>query len=556
LSRNDATVFTNYFAYGPFGGLVDRMNESWTYDKRGRVSTYQALDNANPSILQYGYTLSYNPNSTLRSSTETVGSSSWTWQNTYDTLNRLSTSASSALSQGCIESYDSFGNRTSQAAYGGSGYSCFDAVPFSFNSGNQIMGYCYDASGNLLDEGACPASGVHMFTYDAENRISSAQYGAVTYVYGADGVRATKNTSSESMNYVYDYDGSLTAHLLWANGSVTYAGQQQEIWLNGTHYGYAIDPGGTFNYAYVDWLGSERVVANASGDVVGAYRSLPFGDGWTQFLTGWDNDLTGFTGKERDSESGNDYFGARYYGSSMGRFLTPDPSGLAYANLNNPQSLNLYAYGLNNPLKFIDPSGLDDCDPTEGGYDCSGDGDGNGDGNGNSDGSDGSQGFGYSDGPNAQSGANDNPTIFKAYAYAFNLNLFLFYVPLSSFSGPGWLLYGPLANGPVHSAPGNTGGGAPNKPSYTKQILTQPPPCGGGYGQPCTFTPPSCSALQDTGIVVGVLGTGMRAYAGLAALVPGLGLPVAAGVGSAGSLVSLVGVVAGAAGHFHFGCTP
>ena len=66
-----------------------------------------------------------------------------------------------------------------------------------------------------------------------------------------------------------------------------------------------------------------------------------------------------FTGKERDAESGNDYFGARYYASTMGRFLSPDPSGLYYANPTNPQSLNLYTYGLNNPLVNTDPFGLD-----------------------------------------------------------------------------------------------------------------------------------------------------------------------------------------------------
>ena len=43
------------------------------------------------------------------------------------------------------------------------------------------------------------------------------------------------------------------------------------------------------------------------------------------------------SGKERDAESGNDYFGARYYGSSMGRFMSPDPSGLVYADPKNPQ---------------------------------------------------------------------------------------------------------------------------------------------------------------------------------------------------------------------------
>jgi RHS repeat-associated protein len=65
-----------------------------------------------------------------------------------------------------------------------------------------------------------------------------------------------------------------------------------------------------------------------------------------------------FTGKERDAESGLDYFGARYYGSNMGRMTSPDPSGLAYADITNPQSFNLYSYVMNNPLRFTDPSGL------------------------------------------------------------------------------------------------------------------------------------------------------------------------------------------------------
>jgi RHS repeat-associated protein len=65
------------------------------------------------------------------------------------------------------------------------------------------------------------------------------------------------------------------------------------------------------------------------------------------------------TGKERDTESGLDNFGARYYGSTMGRFMSPDPSGLLAQHPENPQSWNLYVYALNNPLKNIDPTGLD-----------------------------------------------------------------------------------------------------------------------------------------------------------------------------------------------------
>ena len=68
-----------------------------------------------------------------------------------------------------------------------------------------------------------------------------------------------------------------------------------------------------------------------------------------------------FTGKERDSESGLDMFGARYYGSSLGRFMTPDwaakPVTVPYAHFGNPQSLNLYSYVQNNPTTVGDPDG-------------------------------------------------------------------------------------------------------------------------------------------------------------------------------------------------------
>jgi RHS repeat-associated protein len=62
-----------------------------------------------------------------------------------------------------------------------------------------------------------------------------------------------------------------------------------------------------------------------------------------------------FAGKERDSESGLDNFGARYFASTLGRFMSPDST--AYSSSHNPQSWNLYAYTLNNPLKYVDPTG-------------------------------------------------------------------------------------------------------------------------------------------------------------------------------------------------------
>ena len=63
-----------------------------------------------------------------------------------------------------------------------------------------------------------------------------------------------------------------------------------------------------------------------------------------------------FTGKERDAESGLDYFGARHYASAMGRFMTADPTRLSQFN-DDPQTWNMYSYAHNNPLEYVDRNG-------------------------------------------------------------------------------------------------------------------------------------------------------------------------------------------------------
>ena len=78
-----------------------------------------------------------------------------------------------------------------------------------------------------------------------------------------------------------------------------------------------------------------------------------------------------YTGKERDTKSGFDHFGARHYSSTMGRFMSPDPSGLYFVDPTNPQSLNLYSYVLNNPLINTDPDGKE-CVWDDGSYDIPG----------------------------------------------------------------------------------------------------------------------------------------------------------------------------------------
>jgi RHS repeat-associated protein len=81
-----------------------------------------------------------------------------------------------------------------------------------------------------------------------------------------------------------------------------------------------------------------------------------------------------FTGKERDAESGLDYFGARYYGNAFGRFLTPDwgayPSPIPYSDLQDPQSFNRYSYVRNAPTSSVDPDGHDCTSDKNGNVHC------------------------------------------------------------------------------------------------------------------------------------------------------------------------------------------
>ncbi|HNY42358.1 MAG TPA: RHS repeat-associated core domain-containing protein, partial [Bryobacteraceae bacterium] len=66
-----------------------------------------------------------------------------------------------------------------------------------------------------------------------------------------------------------------------------------------------------------------------------------------------------FTGKERDAETGLDYFGARYFSGAQGRFTSTDPTVMTRARIFDPQQWNLYSYVRNNPLAYIDPDGRD-----------------------------------------------------------------------------------------------------------------------------------------------------------------------------------------------------
>jgi RHS repeat-associated protein len=119
-----------------------------------------------------------------------------------------------------------------------------------------------------------------------------------------------------------------------------------------------------------DQLGTPRMIVDSSGSLsaVSRHDYLPFGEelfagtgGRTQaqgYSVG-DGVRQKFTQKERDNETGLDFFEARYYASSQGRFTSADPIVITGDRLIDPQEINLYNYARNNPLRFTDPSGED-----------------------------------------------------------------------------------------------------------------------------------------------------------------------------------------------------
>ncbi|MBP9825678.1 MAG: hypothetical protein KBF21_15735 [Thermoanaerobaculia bacterium] len=108
----------------------------------------------------------------------------------------------------------------------------------------------------------------------------------------------------------------------------------------------------TLEYYHLDPTGSVRMTTDQTGAVTARYDYTVFGEEPT--LGGQPRK---FAGKERDAETGYDYFGGRYYAASIGRFTTVDPAYALDETLVDPQRWNRYAYVRNNPLKYTDPDG-------------------------------------------------------------------------------------------------------------------------------------------------------------------------------------------------------
>jgi RHS repeat-associated protein len=351
---------------------------------------------------------SYAPNGNILSLTDSVIGQ---WSYAYDTLNRLTGAVAGAGNvpykgeAGCWQ-YDAFGNRTEEA------YSTATTTPCASgaNDNAQLMNtpqnsannnrlstaiVAYDLAGDATNDGR------NNYDYDGEGRLCAVAYpngngGSLyeQYVYDASGIRVAKMNLSWAGTGPVNFSIACSSLISDSNWTRTLSSQylldlsgDQVTELNGTltngQYGWVHSnafSGGRLtatydthglHYAIADPLGTKRVQELISPTGTAALDescySLPFGNDIGNPRTtncpgpGVDATEHHFTGKERDTESGNDYFDARYYSSAMGRFMSPDWSAkeepIPYAKLGDPQSLNLYAYVYNNPITGVDPDG-------------------------------------------------------------------------------------------------------------------------------------------------------------------------------------------------------
>lgn len=337
-----------------------------------------ADQNASGSTV-YSYSESYYPNGNVQTTTDSV-IGAWNYQNPgYDNLNRLvngSATSGTYSGQNVCWTYDAYGNRLSEAITTTACSSSPTPTQWAhYNSSNQVTatnqatgGLGYDAAGDITNDG------VNQYLYDGEGRlcavlapppISGGPSLMIGYIYNAEGQRVAKgvittwscdpatNGFTAQKDFIIGPSGEQLTEMGMGESGVM-AWNHTNVYANGQLMATYDNNG--LHFHLNDALGTRRAQTDYAGVLEETYSSLPFGDQLSGFGPGDDVTEHHFTGKERDSESGLDYFGRRHYASTMGRFMSPDDPNND-TSLSDPQSLNLYAYGRNNPLTNTDPTG-------------------------------------------------------------------------------------------------------------------------------------------------------------------------------------------------------
>ena len=275
----------------------------------------------------------------------------------YDALKRLLQANGSNWTENYV--YDGYGNLTqmnpSGTANGMPSIQLTMAVDANNVPNNRVTGWA-DANGNQTGGFAGTS-----LIYDTANHVSQVQANSQNsyYWYDPDNRRIYyKNASGAETIYFYEAGGKRLATYTYAIVTNTMTGGNPEIQLtqqstNVYFAGRLVTAEG--NLVATDRLASVR--SDGSGNL-GYQAQYPYGVEYSPTI----NDREKYATYTRDSVSGLDYAGNRYYWSQWGRFLSPDP----YANsagLGDPGSWNRYAYTRNDPANRLDPTGLQDCQP-------------------------------------------------------------------------------------------------------------------------------------------------------------------------------------------------
>jgi len=264
----------------------------------------------------------------------------------YDDLARLASAncGSSVWSQ--TFSYDAFGNITKSVPSGSTGIAFQSVYNGSTNWLSSVgnVNPTYDNNGNLKYDTA------HNLAWDAEGKMLNVDSTTVQLTYDAFGRAVEQNRGGSYTQTVYAPSGAklaLMSGMTLVKAFVRLPGGPTAVYAPGT-------PGPIF-YRHADWLGSSRLASTQSRTKYFDVSYAPFGENYNPSGTTDYN----FTGQNQDTVTGYDDFLFREYSSVQGRWMSPDPAGLAAVRLASPQSWNRYAYVLNNPLGLVDPLGLD-----------------------------------------------------------------------------------------------------------------------------------------------------------------------------------------------------
>jgi RHS repeat-associated protein len=277
----------------------------------------------------------------------TRGGQSWDENYTYDAVNRLATATETGVwSQ--TYGYDAYGNRWLSASSGVPVSSLTPTSSTNFNAAtNRLTGSnTYDSRGNLTTYGS------YTLVYDGEGRVVTASgvTPSTKYEYDGEGHRVRAHSCSGSTTCEAGSGASTTLFVYDAFGRLAVEYRPDAV-------------AAATSYYTQDHLGSTRLETDASGQAVKCTDYVPFGEeipagyGSRSSCFNSNDNRIKYTGKERDGETGLDYFLARYYSGVQGRFTSPDPL-MASAYIADPQTWNRYAYVRNNPINMIDPDGM------------------------------------------------------------------------------------------------------------------------------------------------------------------------------------------------------